>query len=420
MAKQSKKNLNDRALKALKPAKAGQRYAMMDTVVPGFGVRVTDKATKTFILVARYPGSSNPTRRSLGEYGAIGLADAREKARKWISLIEKGVDPQVDTERQRLAEQRNRASTFAAAAEDFLEHISDQRRVDDVERTMRRVFIPKWGDRPISEIDRFDVQSVIESTVRRGKRAMAHLEFAHIRRFFNFAVARERYGIDRSPCDRIAPADLIGEKRHRDRVLDDDELRALWRAAGTLGYPFGSAVQVLMLTGQRKSEVAEAQWGEFDLGKAVWTIPPTRMKADAPHVVPLTDDVLKVLQGLPRFKGGDFVFSYDFGASAMHVSTKSKRRLDAAMAVALGREVEPFVLHDIRRTVRTNLPRLRVPTEISELVIGHTKQGLHKVYDQYAYLDEKREALTLWATHLRSIVAPPAAAVVKIKARGVS
>ena len=116
----AKRTLNDRVLKALKPAKRGERYDVMDAALPGFGIRITDKGTKTFTLVKRYPGSTNPTRRALGEYPAIGLADAREKARKWIALIERGVDPQADDERQRLAEMRKRENSFASIAEDFI------------------------------------------------------------------------------------------------------------------------------------------------------------------------------------------------------------------------------------------------------------------------------------------------------------
>jgi hypothetical protein len=113
---------------------------------------------------------------------------------------------------------------------------------------------------------------------------------------------------------------------------------------------------------------------------------------------------MALLQSLPRFTG-DCVFSYTHGRTPMSISAPLKRRLDAKMARELGRPPPlGYVLHDVRRTVRSNLPRLRVPTEISELVIGHTKRGLHKVYDQYAYLDEKREALTLWAGYLRGVV----------------
>src|SRR5262249_56550836 len=111
--------LNDRIIKGLKPAKLGQRYDVMDAVLPGLGVRVTDKGTRSFVLVARFPGSSNPTRRALGEYGALGLADARDEARKWLGLIARGVDPAAEGERQRPPEQRKQAGPVAPVAAGF-------------------------------------------------------------------------------------------------------------------------------------------------------------------------------------------------------------------------------------------------------------------------------------------------------------
>jgi integrase len=143
------------------------------------------------------------------------------------------------------------------------------------------------------------------------------------------------------------------------------------------------------------------------------------MKAGAAHVVPLTDDVMAILKDLPRFKGGDYLFSTTFGKKPVHGFSRAKHDLDGHMRRswrALGRlrhedrrhkEITPFVIHDIRRTMRTGLSALPIPDLIRELVIGHTKPGLHKVYDRHAYADEKRQALDLWAARLRSIVVPP-------------
>jgi integrase len=193
----------------------------------------------------------------------------------------------------------------------------------------------------------------------------------------------------------------------RQRVLTDAELRALWRAAESLGYPLGPLFQLLALTGQRKSEVAVARWREFDLDKKLWTIPPERMKGGAAHVVPLTDDVLTILAALPRFKKGDYLFSTTYGSKPVNGFSKAKAKLDAAMAAELGGEVTPFVIHDVRRTMRTGLSALPIPDNVRELVIAHARPGLHKVYDQHAYEKEKGHALALWASHLLSIVEPP-------------
>ena len=145
----------------------------------------------------------------------------------------------------------------------------------------------------------------------------------------------------------------------------------------------------------------------------MWNIPVARMKMRSAHTVPLTDDVLALLASLPRFDRGDHLFSATFGVTPVNGFSKAKRRIDAAMG-----KTAPWVLHDIRRTMRTHLSALPIPDSVRELTIGHLKAGLHRVYDQHAYLDEKRHALELWSARLRDILQPAPANVVKLaKAR---
>ena len=401
-----KRTLTDRLIKSLKPAKSGTRYDVMDSVVPGLACRVTQAGHKSFTLIARFPGSENPTRRALGDYGALTLEGARRKAREWLETLRRGVDPRGEEERHRAAELRQRRNTFAAVAEDFIkDKLPDERKGKEAERDIRREFIPAWGRRPIAEIAPHDVRAVVKAAKDRGAPYQAHNLLVLARRLFSWAIDQHVYGLKNSPCDRLKPKAIIGKRSARTRILSDDEWRAFWRATARLGYPYGPLFRMLALTGQRKSEVAEARCREFDLAAKLWTIPAKRMKADAAHVVPLTDDVIEILTSLPRFNKGDCLFSTDFGVKPVNGFSKGKGRLDKAMAAELGRAVEPFVIHDIRRTMRTGLSALPVPDLVRELVIAHTKPGLHKVYDQHAYLDEKRHALDLWGARLRSIVA---------------
>jgi integrase len=414
-----KRTLNDRIVRSLKAAPAGKRYEVMDTVVPGLGVRLTDKGAKTFILIARYPGSENPTRRALGEYGELTLEQARVRARDWHTLIGRGIDPREQVERQRLTEQRKRANTFAAIAEDFIDgKLPSERNGKSVELDIRREFIPAWGGRPITEITPLDVRAVVKRAKDRGAPYQAHALLATARRLFNWAIEQHAYGLETSPCDRLKPRSIIGERKARSRILSPNELRAFWEATGTMGYPYGPLLRLLALTGQRKSEVADARWSEFDLEQKVWTIPADRMKADAPHVLPLTAQVIEILKTLPRFERGDHLFSTAFGANPVNGFSKAKVILDRKLAKILGKPVEPFVIHDIRRTMRTGLSALPIPDLVRELVIAHTKPGLHKVYDQFAYVDEKRQALDLWAGRLRDIITPSPANVVSIRGKG--
>jgi integrase len=418
----AKKTLNDRLLNSLKPAKPGQRYEVMDSIVPGFGVRVTDKGRRTFVLVARFPGSQNPTRRAIGEYGALTLDKAREKARSWIEVLGKGIDPEAEEERQKLQELRLKENSFAAVAEEFIRlavigpdrKCPKQRKGFVVERELRGEFIERWAKRPITSITPHDVVAVLDAAVERGAPYQAHNLLGHVRRLFNWAIARGVYGLDRSPCDRMKPKDVIGKKALRTRILRDAEMRALWAATESMGYPYGPLIRLLVLTGQRKSEVSDARWSEFDLQRALWTIPAERMKADAPHTVPLTAEAVAVLESLPRFPNGGHLFSTTLGQKPVSGFSKAKIRLDEFLSAELRNRAgelgivhfEPWTIHDIRRTVRTGLSALPIPDLVRELVIAHAKPGLHKVYDQYGYLDEKRRALESWEARLLEIVRP--------------
>jgi integrase len=417
MAKAStlKRNLTDRYLRSLKGGKEGKPYDIRDSEIRGLRVRVMPSGERTFVLLARFQHGADPTRRALGAYPAVSLAEAREKARKWRELIKRGIDPAQEEERERAAELRKQKTTFAAVAEDFIrEKLPNESKGREVERDIRRVFIPVWGKRPAVDITALDVRTIIKRVRDEGKIYQAHNLLGYARRLYNWSIGQHCYGIETSPCDRLNPEDIVGEKRARTRILSDAELRAAWMAADGLGYPYAPLFKLLMLTGARRSEVAEAQWREVDLAKKIWTIPAERMKADAAHVVPLSNDALAVLQSLPRFERGDYLFSTTFGAKPVNSFHKAKIKLDGAMLKLLG-DLSDFVVHDIRRTVRTGLSAIpNISDLVRELVIGHTKPGLHKVYDQHTYLNEKRVALDAWAARLRSIVEPPPANVVEL------
>jgi integrase len=423
------RRLTDRTLRTLRPAKANRRYDVMDVEARGLGVRVNDKGLKTFIVIARYPGAKSSARRTLGVFPDMSLAEAREGARYWRRLVRDGIDPRVEQQKRRLEEARRQENSFSSVAEAYFAHLKRQglRRAREVERDIRREFMPHWAQRAITDIARHDVLQVIESAIDRGAPWQAHHIHSYANRLFNWAIERGTYGLESSPCDRMRPAKIIGKKVPRSRVLADDELRAFWRAANRIDYPFGPLFQILALTGQRRSEVANARWGEIDLKRKLWTIPAARMKANAAHVVPLTAEVMAILLSLPRFNKGDCLFTTTFGAKPVNGFSKAKKRLDREMwrtlnAVARLRgdaraTLAPFVLHDIRRTMRTGLSALPVSDLVRELVISHTKPGLHKVYDQHAYFDEKRHALELWEARLRSIVTPPPENVVQLRAQ---
>ena len=206
----AKRALNDRTIKALKPAKAGQRDEIADAGMPGMVLRVTDKGTKTFALVARYPGSDNPTRRALGEYPALGLAEARDKARRWLALIDKGIDPKIEAERERVAELRKNADTFAAVAEKLVARkLKAQRRGMSSNASSARNCCP--SGRPADH-------GYFPSGRPRPRRARGRPRrpsFAHnvldaVNAVFNFAAAQDM--IEANPARLLQRSAIIGLK----------------------------------------------------------------------------------------------------------------------------------------------------------------------------------------------------------------
>jgi integrase len=287
-------------------------------------------------------------------------------------------------------------------ANEFLErHASKQKKHQQAKRVIENEFIKRWGPRPVTDIRSEEVSAAIKAIVKRKQLASAHNAFAYIRRLFSWAIGCHEFGIEVSPCDRLKPNDVVGEGRViRNRFLTDDELRAVWNACDGLGYPSNAIIKLLILTGQRLREIANVSWSELDLDKALLIIPPGRMKNGRAHAVPLAPQALAIFKSMPRFKG-PFVFTTTGGRTPFVGFTKAKRRLDAASGVT------GWVLHDVRRTVRTNFGALPVPDNVRELIISHTQTVLRRTYDLYSYLDEKRECLRLWEARLSGIVAPP-------------
>jgi len=410
--------LTDAKIAKLKPD-ASKRLVVYDPAVPGLAIRVQPSGYKSFMYGTRYPRDHGAfRRRELGRVGKMSLEDARSKARAWAKLIAAGVDPRDDEERLARVAQIAAGNTFTAVAEAYMaRRLRGQRKAARTEREIRKELIAVWGPRPITDITRRDVTNLIDAIIdrptvkRKTSGAYARNIFGHVKLLFDWAINRD-YGLgESSPVDRLKPMDLIGAKKVRLRVLDDDELRAVWNASASLGYPFGPVIRMLMLTGARLSEVTGSSWSEFNFDMATWTIPAARFKMDAIHIVPMSDDLVALLEDVPRWTRGDYLFTTTEGLKPVSFQTKVKARLDQRA------NVEGWTLHDIRRTVRTRLSELRVPEPIAEMVIGHSKKGLARVYNQHRYIDEMREALAAWATRLRPIVDPPPDNVVPINNR---
>jgi integrase len=214
---------------------------------------------------------------------------------------------------------------------------------------------------------------------------------------FNWAVDRDL--LPANPCERIRPPAKTVE---RDRILSDSEIVAVWQASYQLPVPYGEMYRVLMLTGQRRSEVATMRWSEVE--GDVWIIPREKVKKDRAHTVPLTASALTVLAGLARLprvvEDNGFVFTTTGGESASSNFAKVKRELDGLCGVS------GWTIHDIRRTVRSKMAELGVPREVARKVLNHEDGKVDRIYNRHEYLAEKREALERWRTKLQSLVKP--------------
>lgn len=203
------------------------------------------------------------------------------------------------------------------------------------------------------------------------------------------------------------PKSAPSSEQARDRVLSDDEIRTVWRALESIGWPFGEIGKLLLLTGARRDEIATGTWSEIDLERELWTIPGSRTKNREAHGIPLSDAAVDILKGLPHIdsKPG-YVFTTN-GRTPVSGFSKAKDAIDAAIREG-GDEAYPhWTIHDLRRTVATNLQKLGVRLEVTEAILNHvsgSRAGIVGVYQRHAWTDEKRAALAAWARRLDAIV----------------
>jgi integrase len=279
----AKKDLTDRRLKALKAAQPGRRRIVWDAAVPGMGIRVTDKAPPdrkgSFVLVARYPGSKNPAPRRLGDYPAMSLATARERARQWRELLRRGIDPSAAEERQRREEELRQTDTFRAAWSEYkAEHLDKLRTGKNIDATIRRLAMPRFGRMPLTDIRARDGRELIREVAKDAPIEANRLR-SYLHHFFGWCVELEK--IDDSPFASIRRPT---KETKRDRVLTDVEIRAFWRACDRLG-AFGRAFKLMLVVGQRRSEIGSLAWAEIDRRADVWRLPRERTKAAREHEV---------------------------------------------------------------------------------------------------------------------------------------
>lgn len=364
-----------------------------DTELKGFGLKVTPAGRKVFLVQYRPAGDRrNPRKYTIGEYGQVTPYQARVEAQRVLAERAVGRDPQAE---KRAAKRRIASEQIEDLVTEFLaRHVAQNRTAGETTRIFRREIVPVWGSRMLEEISKRDAVALLDRVRGRGAPVMANRVLAAIRKFFNWCISRGL--LDVSPCAGVGTPT---RETARHRTLSDEELKAVLAAAKEIGHPFGSIVQMLALTAQRRDEVGRLTWDQLDLEKAVWVMPPEHAKNGKPHIVHLGEPVLQLIGSTPRL--GELVFSGD-GTTLFQGYSKAKARLDRISGVS------NWTLHDLRRTAVSSMARLGIAPHVADKILNHqsgTISGVAAVYQRHEFLRERRAALNAWGAFIASLLA---------------
>ena len=414
-----KKYFTEAALERMKPPAEG-RIELGDTVVPGLMLRVTAGGVMSWSVLYKVrgegglsPKTGRPLRGTqrritLGTYPVLGVKKAREAA---IEVLEKSI---VGTDARKSRDDAlviRLSSTVEAVARRFIDqeakpNIESWKKI---ERALEMHVLPEWGGRPITEIRRRDIHELLDGFIAKGNPGTASDVRKHLSRLFNWAVDREI--ITENPLAGLKRKDLQ-YKADAGRALSDQELRAVWRATTRLGYPFGPFFQLMILTGQRRNEWANAKHSEVCGRRKVLEIPKARYKGRRDHVVPLSPEAWAIYAAMPKWNGLDpYLFSTQAGEAPISGFSKAKTYLDELATEELRAEssesatvLPNYRIHDFRVTCESRLADLGFNQDVRDAVLGHAKVGLQRTYNKHDYADEKRLALEAYARHVMGVV----------------
>ena len=412
------RRFTDQMVERLRPPEAG-RIELGDEVCPGLLLRVTERGVRSFSVIYKVVGEGGVSvsgrllkgkqrRITLGQWPTLRLTEARERAREILSAALEGRDLRDERRAQNLL---RAANTLENVAERFIRlhakpNVKSWRNID---RVLNLHVMPHWGDRVMRDIRRADMHQLLDGLVAAGKTGTAREVRKHLSSLFNWAVDREI--VTDNPVYGMTRADLKNT-HEAGRALEDDELRAIWHASGDLGYPFGAMYRLLILSGQRRNEWANARRSEIDPDNRLLEIRRDRYKGGRDHIVPLADEAWALVDALPAWPGNDYyLFSTTDGRKPVSGFSRAKSLLDKKAQLILRSstndqriELKRYRVHDFRVTCETRLANLGFNQEVRDAVLGHAKPGLQKTYNKHDYLDEKRAALVSYSNHLIGVV----------------
>jgi integrase len=374
----------------------------------GFGVRVTASGARAFVLNYRLRGREH--RYTIGAWPDWSALKAVREARNLRQRIDRGENPIADrTPSPATASVASILDEFVARYVRHPKQPLRERTADEYESAFNRLVRPRIGKLGIYEVRRSHIIKMLDEVEDVNGPVAADRTLAYVRKAFNWYATRDdQFNV---PVVR-GMARIKPKERARTRVLSDDEIRAIWPELAKAG-TFGALIKTLLLTAQRRDEVAQMSRKEIG-SDGIWTIPAERYKTKCANFVPLSKAALAVIAAQPTTTGSDYVFPSRAGTPFSGFS-KSKAALDKAVLAAMqkqakkGAKIEPipnWTLHDLRRTAKTLMARAGVRPDISERVLGHVIAGVEGTYDRHSYADEKRDALEKLAQIVERILNP--------------
>ena len=383
MPKLAQQALTELAVRKAKPA--GKRYDLFDASVRGLGLRVATSGTKSWFMMRRFNGRM--LRTTFGRYPELPLAIARLKAPGVLADMANG----------QTAGQR-KTDLFRVILDEWLKKDQAQNKsAHQVRVAMYKHALPAFGSMPVASITKRDVNRLIDKIVDAGSPIAANRVLAFTKRFFSWC--KERDILELSPAEAIrAPS----KEKTRDRVLTLEEMKKFWVACDQISYPWGPIFQLLLLTGARLREVAQASWDEISIVDRTLDLPARRTKNGRSHQIQLSVQAMNIIQALPKVEGQGLLFTTN-RTTAVSGFSKVKKRLDIMSGVSDWR------YHDLRRSFATHsTERLGISPVIADKILNHATgqvRGVAAIYQHGEYLEERRIALQRWGDFIEDLVA---------------
>jgi integrase len=399
--------LNKTAIAVLTLPDGQSDKTYFDDALPAFGVRVRQSGLKSYVV--QYKVSGQNRRLVLGSTDAISLDKARASAKTMLAKVRLGNDPHAD----RLETLANARHTFGAMLVPFMKRQKGRLKPRTYLEVERHLMVQSKAlhPRPIDRIDRRVLALHLGELAESNGPGAANRCRSSLSAFFTWA-AKEGL-VESNPT---AFTNKATEKGERDHVIPDRELALIWKAIDARHDDYATIVKLLMLTGCRRDEIGSLRWSEVDLEAATIDLPPERTKAKRPFIVPLPPAAVAILKAHPRQEGRDVVFGT--GENGFRDWSGSKSELNAQLE---GKDIEPWVLHDFRRSLSTTAHgRFDVMPHVVEALLGHVsghQSGVAGIYNKAAYIDQRRRTLERWADHILGLVGKrPGGRVVKLRA----